>query len=260
MEFLPTTSRLRCQSSLALGGMTQYVAILRTVFSVFLGVPPCRHRRTNSTPWSGNIRVIPHFTVPQNGEMIGISTVRFPFAMPILTSFGGMTYSILGAQPAENATMRMPLRASARRGCGPRSSDGLQYSHASAHPAAEAISDRGRSRRRSVKNRRPFDCFKSAAGIRFSAGAVADPEIVSPRRFLGYLLSAQKVAYEKIIEKMRLVRVARAAASRSGGPLLFANAHVAVSAGRGPNTDTSFCFVKYFAMRLDGIVKNSYIC
>ena len=121
MEFLPTTSRLRCQSSLALGGMTQYVAILRTVFSVFLGVPPCRHRRTNSTPWSGNIRVIPHFTVPQNGEMIGISTVRFPFAMPILTSFGGMTYSILGAQPAENATMRMPLRASARRGCGPRS-------------------------------------------------------------------------------------------------------------------------------------------
>ena len=88
---------------------------------VFLGVPPCRHRRTNSTPWSGNIRVIPHFTVPQNGEMIGISTVRFPFAMPILTSFGGMTYSILGAQPAENVTMRMPLRASARRGCGPRS-------------------------------------------------------------------------------------------------------------------------------------------
>ena len=128
------------------------------------------------------------------------------------------------------------------------------------HPAAEAISDEGRPRRRSVKNRKSFDCFKSAAGIRFSVGAVADPEIVSPRRFFGYLLSAQKVTYEKIIEKMRLVRVARAAASRSGGPLLFANAHVAVSAGRGPNTGTSFCFVKYFAMRLDGIVKNSYIC
>ena len=68
-----------------------------------------------------------------------------------------------------------------------------QNTHASAHPAAEAISDEGRPRRRSVKNRRPFDCFKSAEGIRFSAGAVVDPEIVSPRRFLGYLLSAQKV-------------------------------------------------------------------
>ena len=62
----------------------------------------------------------------------------------------------------------------------------------------------------------------------------ADPEIVSPRRFFGYLLSAQKVTYEKIIEKMRLVRVARAAASRSGGPLSFANAHVAFPAGCCP--------------------------
>ncbi len=34
--------------------------------------------------------------------------------------------------------------------------------HAPASPAAEAISGKGRARRRSVKNRRPFDCFKSA--------------------------------------------------------------------------------------------------
>ncbi len=40
--------------------------------------------------------------------------------------------------------------------------------HASATPAAEAISDKGRPRRRSVKNRKSFDCFKSAEGIRFS--------------------------------------------------------------------------------------------
>ena len=71
------------------------------------------------------------------------------------------------------------------------------YTHASARPAAEAISDKGRPQRRSVKNRKSFDCFKSAAGIRFSADAAAAPEIVSPRRFLGYLLSAQKVTYEK---------------------------------------------------------------
>ena len=72
--------------------------------------------------------------------------------------------------------------------------------HASAQPAAEAISDRGRPQRRSVKNRKSFDCFKSAEGIRFSAGAVADPEIVSPRRFLGYLLSEQKVTDKTIME------------------------------------------------------------
>ena len=66
----------------------------------------------------------------------------------------------------------------------PAQSYGLQYPHAAAHPAAEAISEGGRPRRRSVKNRKSFDCFKSAAGIRFSAGAAVDPEIVSPRRFL----------------------------------------------------------------------------
>ena len=98
------------------------------------------------------------------------------------------------------------------------------HTHASASPAAEAISDKGRSRRRSVKNRRPFDCFKSAAGIRFSAGAVADPEIVSPRRFLGYLLSAQKVTY-KDNKEIATRRVVRAAASPRGGPLAFAKAH-----------------------------------
>ena len=75
-----------------------------------------------------------------------------------------------------------------------------QYPHASAQPAAEAISDKGRPQRRSEKNRKSFDCFKSDAGIRFSSGAVAAPEIVSPRRFLGYLLSEQKVTYRTIKE------------------------------------------------------------
>ena len=56
-------------------------------------------------------------------------------------------------------------------------------SRASALPAVEAISDDGRPQRRSVKNRKSFDCFKSAEGIRFSAGAAAGPEIVSPRLF-----------------------------------------------------------------------------
>ncbi len=41
-------------------------------------------------------------------------------------------------------------------GCGPRSSANCINSRASAHPAAGTISDKGRSRRRSVKNRRTF--------------------------------------------------------------------------------------------------------
>ena len=44
-----------------------------------------------------------------------------------------------------------------------RGSEEPQYSHASASPAAEAISDKGRPRRRSVKNRRLFDPQKCEA-------------------------------------------------------------------------------------------------
>ena len=72
-----------------------------------------------------------------------------------------------------------------------------QYLHASASPAAEAISDKGRPRRRSVKNRKSFDCFKSAVRHPIQRSHKDAPEIVSPRRFFGYLLSAQKVTYEK---------------------------------------------------------------
>ena len=68
------------------------------------------------------------------------------------------------------------LRASAGARLRPAQSCGLQYSHAPASPAAEAISDKGRPQRRSVKNRKSFDCFKSAVGIRFSAGARQTPK------------------------------------------------------------------------------------
>ena len=77
---------------------------------------------------------------------------------------------------------------------------GLQYSHASANPAAEAISDKGRPRRWSVKNRIPFDCFKSAAGIRFSAGARTTPKSFHRGGFWCYLLSEQKVTDKTIME------------------------------------------------------------
>ena len=106
-----------------------------------------------------------------------------------------------------------------------------QYSHASAHPAAEAISDKGRPRRRSVKNRRPFDCFKSAEGIRFSAGAAPDPEIVSPRHILAPPFGGQKVEISYKVFAVR--RTARAAASARGGPQLTLRSH-AVSAGCAP--------------------------
>ncbi len=58
------------------------------------------------------------------------------------------------------------------------------HAHASAQSAAEAISDEGRPRRRSVENRRPFDCFKSAVRHPIQRSRKVDPEIVSPRRFL----------------------------------------------------------------------------
>ena len=66
-------------------------------------------------------------------------------------------------------------------------------------PAAGTISDKGRSRRRSVKNRSPFDCFKSAEGIRFSVVARPDPEIVSPRRFLAQPFDVKRL--HKIISQ-----------------------------------------------------------
>ncbi len=53
---------------------------------------------------------------------------------------GGLFVMLFGRQPAEGATMRMLLRASAGQRLRPAQSCGLQYSHALASPAAEAIS------------------------------------------------------------------------------------------------------------------------
>ena len=71
----------------------------------------------------------------------------------------------------------------------------VDNSHASAYPAAGTISDKGRLRRRSVKNRRPFECFKSAEGIRFSVVARTTPKSFHRGGFWCYLLAAQKVTY-----------------------------------------------------------------
>ena len=64
-------------------------------------------------------------------------------------------------------------------------------SSASAYPAAGTISDKGRSQRRSVKNRRPFDCFKSAEGIRFSAVARTTPKSFHRGGFWRNLLTSK---------------------------------------------------------------------
>ncbi len=118
---------------------------------------------------------------------------------------------VLGRQPAETAFERKVSCGPPRgRGCGPhfvvsRRMDWLLFAdggrnatavrrkgaaancavlknrkntHASACPAAETISEKGRTRRRSVKNRRLFDCFKSAEGIRFSEVARPTPKSV----------------------------------------------------------------------------------
>ena len=91
-------------------------------------------------------------------------------------------------------------------GCGPRTFPSLclrlfepQYSHASAYPAAEAISDEGRPQRRSVMNRRPFDCFKSAEGIRFSAGARTAPRSFHRGTFWLHLLGDKRWKHYKSI-------------------------------------------------------------
>ena len=134
------------------------------------------------------------------------------------------------------------MRASARRGCGPRDSASRKNTHASAHrfavlssaartfgapppsqspkigfernahasayPAAETISDKGRSCRRSVRNRRPFDCFKSAEGIRFSVVARPTPKSFHRGGFWRNLLTPKGC-----IKKENAVRrTARAAA------------------------------------------------
>ena len=88
-------------------------------------------------------------------------------------------------------------------------------SRAAAYPAAEAISEKGWPRRRSVKNRRPFDYFKSAEGIRFSAGARPTPKSFHRGGFWCYLLSTQKVTYEKNASCHRAFR--RGLASQTGG-------------------------------------------
>ena len=51
--------------------------------------------------------------------------------------------------------------------------------------------------------------------IRFRAGARTTPKSFHRGGFWRYLLSEQKVTYEKIVERMRLFRVARAAAAPS---------------------------------------------
>ena len=55
--------------------------------------------------------------------------------------------------------------------------------------------------------------------IRFSAGTVADPEIVSPRRFFGYLLCGQKVTYETIIKSCDSLESRSSPPPHSGGLL-----------------------------------------
>ena len=87
--------------------------------------------------------------------------------------------------------------------------------------------------RRSVKNRkrlrkRTFDCFKSAVRHPILRRRKADPEIVSPRRFFGYLLSEQKVTYITIMEDCD-------SQSRAGRSLCPAEARYSLIAhSRGP--------------------------
>ena len=49
-------------------------------------------RQTARLAESQKVFVIPHFSFFRKRKMNGISTENTPFAMPILTSFGGMTY------------------------------------------------------------------------------------------------------------------------------------------------------------------------
>ncbi len=111
---------------------------------------------------------------------------------------------------------------------------GLQYQHASASPAAEAISDKGRPRRRSVKNRKSFDCFKSAVGIRFSVGARPTPKSFHRGTFWLHLLSDKR--WKSCIKVFAVLRTARAAASAPRRPAIRLSLIHAVPAGCCPRT------------------------
>ena len=72
--------------------------------------------------------------------------------------------------------------------------------HASADPAAGTISEKERARRRSVKNRKSFDCFKSAAGIRFSAVAKPTPKSFHRGTFWLHLLGDKRWEILRLFE------------------------------------------------------------
>ena len=95
--------------------------------------------------------------------------------------------------------------------------------------AAGTFSEKGRSRRRSVKNRRPFDCFKSAAGIRFSAVARTTPKSFHRGGFWRNLLTSKGC----IKKRIRLAESCGPQPLPRGGPL-FAQLIHAVSAGCDP--------------------------
>ena len=148
---------------------------------------------------------------------------------------------------------------------------------ASAQPAAEAISDKGRPRRRSVENRRTFsmsrgqsrtcsgfaearkrlrkrtfDCFKSAEGIRFSAGARTAPKSFHRGTFWLHLLGDKRWKYH--IKYLRLFRVAqfaaaplRRTATRRWLAHVLRRRRTAVSAGCRPN---NFAAARRYLRRL----------
>ena len=81
---------------------------------------------------------------------------------------------------------------------------GLQYSRASARPAAKAISGKGRPRRWSAKNRRPFDIKMWLNHLRCQSSLAFGG-------MTNYLFIKQAL-------RLRLVRVVRAAASPQRRP------------------------------------------
>ncbi len=113
----------------------------------------------------------------------------------------------------------------------------VDNSRASAYPAAETISEKGRSRRRSVKNRRLFDPQKC------EASDLAKSRDRPRNRFTA---AAFRLPFGRAKGNVYLNRFLRLAEScgpqppPSGGPL-FAFAHSrGRSAGRGPNIDVLF--------------------
>ena len=143
---------------------------------------------------------------------------------------------------------------------------GLQYSHASASPAAETISDKGRLRRRSVKNRSPFDCFKSAVRHPIQRRRCGRPRNRFTAAVFGLPFVRTKGNVRKIINRNIAARKSRAVRRRPtaadccriptavgeqhaknrkcspqplprGGPQSLANAHVALPAGCRPRAN-----------------------